>query len=50
MECILIRHRLFVRINRSAELSVWRIKRSLLYVKTKESSAPWVRQLWYLRI
>ena len=27
----LIRHRLFVRINHSAELNVWRIKRSQLY-------------------
>ena len=29
MECVLIRHKLFVRINCSAELSVWRIKCSL---------------------
>ena len=31
MKCVLIRQRRFVWINRSAELSVWRIKRSQLY-------------------
>ena len=30
MEYVLIRHSLFVRINRNDELSVWRIKRSQL--------------------
>ena len=33
MECVLIRQRLFVQINHSAELSVWRIKRSQLCVE-----------------
>ena len=31
MEYVIIRQRLFVRINRGDELSVWRIKRSQLY-------------------
>ena len=31
MECVLIHQRPFVWINHSAELSVWRIKRSQLY-------------------
>ena len=36
MEYILIRQSLFVRINRSDELSVWRIKRSQLYKSETE--------------
>ena len=34
MECILICQSLFVRINHSDELNVWRIKHSQLYTKT----------------
>ena len=38
MECVLIRQRLFVRINCSAKLSVWRIKRSQLYFKDEKTN------------
>ena len=48
MECVLICQRLFAQMNCSAELSVWRIKRSQLYTYTNYCrSLKYHIDLWY---